>query len=141
MPPEDEGKALGSKVPDGEALFAKVDSLLSRHRPGAGDAPPPPVLTDVIEEAIPGRQAVPRLTDAVRPGETPDTDPGRLRRLKAALYLALRDRLQLEVTLIQGADTPDLAHALSAKLPGVVRDAVNSVFGDETLMPPAGGGR
>lgn len=122
----------GPPVAPATDLLSKVDSLLSRHRGAEGGSAP--LLTDPV--AAQARPEVPRLTDVVGAVATTQ-DPGQARRLKAALYLALRDRLAGELAELGTAADAPLRTALLARLPAIAREAVNRAFGEDGTEPPA----
>lgn len=134
---------------DANDLFSKLDSLIQKHQERARQQPPGGVPT--LEDALGQRQAtsvsdVPVLRDSVDGAGTGERGllADRRRQLQVALYLRLRQRLDQE---LDAALTDELglraaafhpafnraAQELRSVLPIVVREAVEQVFGWESL--------
>ena len=134
---------------DANDLFSKLDSLIQKHQERVPQRPPGGVPT--LEDALGQRQAtsasdVPVLRDSVDRAGTGERGllADHRRQLQVALYLRLRQRLDQE---LDAALTDDLrlgaaafhpafaraAQELRSVLPIVVREAVEQVFGRESL--------
>ena len=133
-------------------LFGKLDSLIQKHQGRAPRRPPDgvPTLTEPVEDAPPSAQSViPVLEDVVDANaECEARAPAFLaharRQLQVALYLRLRQRLDIELEaaladdLRLGAVAVEPAFSrvteeLRAVLPLVVRESVEQVLGQEWL--------
>ena len=133
-------------------LFGKLDSLIQKHQGRAPRRPPDgvPMLTEPVEDAPPSAQSViPVLEDVVdanaeREARTPAFLAHARRQLQVALYLRLRQRLDIELEaaladdLRLGAVAVEPAFSrvteeLRAVLPLVVRESVEQVLGQEWL--------
>jgi hypothetical protein len=134
---------------DANDLFSKLDSLIQKHQEHApkGASGAVPTLEDALGQRRPEpTKDVPVLRDSV--DRTGAGEGGLLadhrRQLQVALYLRLRRRLDQELDaaladdLRLGAATLHPAFARAAQelrsvLPIVVREAVEQVFGRESL--------
>jgi len=133
-------------------LFGKLDSLIQKHQGRAPRRPPDgvPMLTEPVEDAPPSAQSViPVLEDVVdanaeREAGAPAFLAHARRQLQVALYLRLRQRLDIELEaaladdLRLGAVAVEPAFSrvteeLRAVLPLVVRESVEQVLGQEWL--------
>ena len=136
---------------DANDLFSKLDSLIQEHQERAptrrSDAVP--TLQDALGQGQPApAKDVPVLRDSVDRARPDEPGPGLLadhrRQLQVALYLRLRRRLDQELDaaladelrLGAAALHPAFVRAaqeLRSVLPIVVREAVEQVFGRESL--------
>ena len=133
-------------------LFGKLDSLIQKHQGRAPRRPPEgvPMLTEPVEDATPSTQSIiPVLEDVVeatveREGGISALLAHARRQMQVALYLRLRQRLDIELEaaladdLRLGAVAVDppfsrVTEELRAVLPLVVRESVEQVFGQEWL--------
>jgi hypothetical protein len=130
---------------DTDDLFGKLDQLISRHQGRAAARAPAgavPTLTETVE-IVPAstEPPIPVLNDVVHapPTVEPDThwsSSEKRRQLQVALYLRLRQRLDQELDGAAFAYVPpgplaQLAQALRAALPGIVRESVDQTLGGE----------
>jgi hypothetical protein len=136
---------------DADDLYSKLDSLIQKHQERApkrrSDAVP--TLQDALGQGQPApAKDVPVLSDAVDRARAADLSGPLLadhrRQLQVALYLRLRRRLDQELDAALADDLrlgaaalhPAFARAaqeLRSVLPMVVREAVEQVFGRESL--------
>jgi hypothetical protein len=137
---------------DANDLFRKLDALMQKHQERAPKPPSDAVPT--LEGALAQGQAppakdVPVLHDAVARARAADQSASGLladhrRQLQVALYLRLRQRLDQELNAALADDLrlgavplhPAFARAaqeLRSVLPVVVREAVEQVFGQQSL--------
>jgi hypothetical protein len=144
---------------DANDLFSKLDSLMQEHQERASKRPSDavPTLEDALaqDQAAPAKD-VPVLREAVDRARAAGQSGSALlanhrRQLQVALYLRLRRRLDQELDAALADDLrlgaaqlhPAFARAaqeLRSMLPIVVREAVEQVFGQESLEALLGRG-
>jgi hypothetical protein len=128
---------------DTDDLFGKLDQLISRHQGRAAARTPAsavPTLTETVE-LVTTEPTIPVLNDVVHAPSVIEPDAqwsssDKRRQLQVALYLRLRQRLDQELDGAAFAFVPpgplaQLAQALRAALPGIVRESVDQALGGE----------